>query len=115
MQRSSYCIGGVPGVEDFDELPPSEATMIIYGGDPEVLHRQNFRSLLFAPQAGAFHNQVQRVFRPVAVVDADNEVRPVIFLLTEKGVRYGEPKMVILDVADHLIHVFKSLCEFLLP
>ena len=46
---------------------------------------------------------------------AGDEVREVVLFFAVEGVGDGKAQVVVLDVADHLVHVFQRLGELLLP
>ena len=62
-----------------------------------------------------FHDQVERIVVPVAVVDEYDEVRDVALRLAGKAVRHLEAEVVILHVGAHAGMLLRNAAELGFP
>ena len=105
----------VPGIGELDEGPAPEAAVVVDGGHPQVRAVATFAALSFFFSPVTSTIRLSRSSCPMAVVDAGDEVGDVVALLAVERVGDGEAEVVVLHVADDLVHVLQRLGHLLLP
>ncbi len=89
--------------------------MVIHGRHPERPRRHDLGGLFLFLLAGDLDHQIERVEQATAVVEHGDKVRVILVLLTIDCIGNREAQVMVLDVANHLAHVFESLGHLLFP
>ena len=62
------CVFRIPRVGDFDKCPTAKFAVAVHGRNPQHLRGGDFGFLVLFLLAGAFQNEIQQIYRAVAVV-----------------------------------------------